>query len=576
MEPADTELTVAPNAGEEGELRLGSTERGAAANGVILALTRAARSFLLYDPSNEAIRHFLASLREAVDGYLAQFGELPLTVRPFELAVDTEVVYLDRDRERSLAFRLYRDGVRRLTLQPALTWHELLKLLEVLSIRYTGVRQAEDDMVVLLWKAGFANIQIEAVEGFVPDQEDDEAAGAGHEHASSGGQVKAPPDFDLPPPPLGPLGPLKYRSLEPGELAVLHNEDASHALPELCVRLVGELLRAVADPVEPLRFGDVLPLFREIRDFLLAEGLLAQVLEAVRLLAAARYEDAGEERQREELLASFADGRAVGRLIHSVARDAVVAPREMLELLDRIPSNHLRIVVELLGTQQGEASRRVARSLIERYVPQNADWSVEQIARSEPAVAVELFRALVAVDGERAIRALEEIAGRQELELQLEALHVLEHVPLGPTSIRLLTGYAAATNEDVRIRALELIGRRGITPAFAGVLERVKRNAPLRLGAREADAAGEALARLNPAAALDAFRGWIKLRGLFAGILSGQEMLQRTAVAGLVHVPGDEAEALIKMAAERGGSELAQHCTASMVKRRRLLRGATS
>ena len=84
-EPAHPET---PDPQEPAELRLGHTPRGTAANAVVLALTRAARSFLLYDPKNEAIRHFLDVLRETVEGYCEEHGDLPLVVRPFELVVD--------------------------------------------------------------------------------------------------------------------------------------------------------------------------------------------------------------------------------------------------------------------------------------------------------------------------------------------------------------------------------------------------------------------------------------------------------------------------------------------------------
>ncbi len=573
--PLPTEPGIESSPPDDGELRLGSSERGAAANGVILALTRAARSFLLYDPANEAIRHFLGALREAVDGYLATYGELPLVVRPFELVVYGEIVYLDRDRERSLAFRLYRDGVRRITLQPALSWHELLKLLEILSIRYTGVRQAEDDMVVLLWKAGFANIQLEAVEGFVPEEElgDSGSAPSGSGH---GGHVDAPPDFDLPPPPLGPLGPLRYRALTEAELARIQDEDSTQALPALCVRLVAELLRVVADPTEPMTLAEVIPQLREIRDFLLAEGLLGAVLETVRLLAAAQLDRQGDALERDSFLASFGDARAVGRLLHSVPRDATAAPPDMVELLDSLPGNHLRTVLAVLETERGEASRRVARSLIERYVPQNGGWIVEQLGSLDAAIAVELLRALVAADPARALDGVQAVAARPELELQLEALHVLDATPLGPVSTRLLLAYAAGANEEVRIRALDQLGRRGVRVAFGPVAERVKREAALRLGNREAEAAGEALARMDPGRALDLFREWLKPRGFFSGILPGQTTLQWVGVSGLVHIPGDEAESLIKHVADRAGTDLARHCTACMVKRRRLSRGATS
>ncbi len=153
------------------EAAVGGTTHGIATNNALRALSRAARSFLLYEPRNQAIRDFLQEYRENMMAALSAYGPMELDIRPFEMVRNGEVVYLERDRERSLAFRLFRDGVRRLTLKPDVVWEELLRLLEILSIRYTGVRQSEDDIVTLLWKAGFKSIAIVAVEGFVPDEE---------------------------------------------------------------------------------------------------------------------------------------------------------------------------------------------------------------------------------------------------------------------------------------------------------------------------------------------------------------------------------------------------------------------
>ena len=153
------------------EVPIGGTPAGIASNNALRALARAARSFLLYEPRNQAIRDFLAEYRENMSVALSGHGTMQLDVRPFEMVRGGEVVYLERERERSLAFRLFRDGVRRLTIEPEVEWTELLRLLEILSIRYTGIRQQEDDIVTLLWKAGFKHIAIVAVEGFVPDEE---------------------------------------------------------------------------------------------------------------------------------------------------------------------------------------------------------------------------------------------------------------------------------------------------------------------------------------------------------------------------------------------------------------------
>lgn len=569
----DRNLDVVVPPQDDGELRLGSSPRGVAANGVVLALTRAARSFLLYDPANEAIRQFLAALRVAVEGYLATWGDLPLVVSPFELVVHGEIVYLDRDRERSLAFRLYRDGVRRITLESALTWQELLKLLEILSIRYTGVRQAEDDMVVLLWKAGFTHIQLEAVEGFVPEEEEGERAPLPSGKVG-GHHVDAPRDFDLPAPSLPVVGPVLRRELPIDELDQILAEDSTQALPELCVRLCAELVRAAADPVDPLPLREAVPQLREIRDFLLSEGLLGAVLDVVRMLRAAPLPVVADAHERDFLLASFGDERAIARILHTVPRDATTAPPELVELLDLLPGNHLKMVIKVLETERGEASRRVARSLIERFVPRHGLWILEYLGQAEPGIALELLRALAGADPQLGLQAVQAVLARPDIELQLEALHILEAAEAGPVLTRALLGLAAMPTEEVRVRALDLLGRRAIKGAFGPIAERVKREASSRLGNREAEAAGESLARCDGPRALELFREWLRPRGIFGSVLPGHTTLQWVGVSGMVYISSDEAEILVKQVSERAGSELARHCTACLVKRRRVLRGA--
>ncbi len=554
LEPADAEA------------RLGQSPRGRAANDVVLALTRAARSFLLYDPQNEAIRQFLDALREAVDAYADVHGDLPLVVRPFELVLDGEVVYLDRDRERSLAFRLYRDGIRRLTLQPGTPWVEVLKLLEVLSIRFVGVRQAEDDLVVLLWKAGFQSITVEAVEGFVPeedDDDDDEEIGDDEEERTA---PKLEPEFDLPAPELWERGVVAHREVPPGARAALLAEDGMTELPGQCLQLVHELMRCAEDAEDPLSFIEIEPMLREIRDFVLSEGHLEVVLDMATRVSGGGLRDLSA-RERDGFLATFAEARAIGKLMQSVAKQGLEAPAELLALLEAVPGDHLRAVLGVLEHAATEPERRVARSLIEGYARKHSGRIVDQVQSSSPAVAAELLRALRHVDMDRAIEAVRQSTGRRDLDFESGALRVLEAAPNTAVVARLIVGYLSSTFGEVRIHAMRLVGARGVAAAFPVMLERVKRESLRGLSEAEAEAFGEALAGSDPVKAAEQFREWIKPRGFFTAL--APPMLLWVAVSGLVHVPAADAEQLIKIAGEKGSAELQRYCTAAMVRRRR-------
>ena len=93
--------------------RLVGSPQALAAHDALLALTKAARSFTLYDPANKVVRKLIGEFREKTRQALDTYGALALTVHPYELLLGDEVVYKDADRERSLAFRLFRDGIRR-------------------------------------------------------------------------------------------------------------------------------------------------------------------------------------------------------------------------------------------------------------------------------------------------------------------------------------------------------------------------------------------------------------------------------------------------------------------------------
>src|SRR3954469_9596155 len=130
MAPAESVTQPAGDALDE--VAVGGTPPGRAANAALRAFSRAARAFTLYDAQNEAVRRFLQDYRDALSAFLAAHGPLDVEVRPFELALKGEVVHAEKDREKSLASRLFRDGIRRLCIQPGAPWTEELKLLEVL------------------------------------------------------------------------------------------------------------------------------------------------------------------------------------------------------------------------------------------------------------------------------------------------------------------------------------------------------------------------------------------------------------------------------------------------------------
>jgi hypothetical protein len=475
-------------------------------------------------------------------------------------------VYVEKDRERSLAFRLFRDGVRRIAFTPETTWEELLRLLQILSIRYTGVRQQEDDLVTLLRKAGFDHVQIVAIEGFLPEEEYAEPP-IGDLLRGATERYDPPAQWDLPLPPFKEAVPLRYRAVAPELLARLRAEESEEAVPKEAVRTVAELLQAAGRPDLEAVLGFAL----EVREFLLVESradLVGDLARTVRAGLAAAPEAV------DVFLKTYLDVRTLRSLVAALPNDMVEIPSSLTELLDAAPGDTLGLLVDLLA-EEGDGPRApLLRRLVVRACRHAPEALAGRLQGAEGRVAVVLLRLLAEVDPQAALHASAAAAGAADPAMQREALRHLETAAFSPEVARGLHRLVESHFEDVRLAALPVMAARGGPRVFPALLAHVEKHAE-RLGPAEAAAAGRALAQSSARSALQTFEGWLRPKGggLLGRLVKMHAPLpfQRVALGGLPAIGGEEAAALLDLLAERGDAGVAEAAAAA---RQARLRGS--
>lgn len=557
----------------EDEVSLGGTPAGRATNEALRALARTARSFLIYDTRNEAIRGFLSALQDSMFYALKKHGEMSLEIRPFEMLRGAEVVYLERDRERSLAFRLFRDGVRRISIAPDVAWEEILRLLEVMSIRFTGVRQQEDDVVTLLLKSGFKHIEISAVEGFVPDDEeycgDDPSADAARsvrQRRRAESHIEVPRDWDLPLPELLEPSELNYQSISSQDLLSLQEEGSSRHLPNVTVRLLLEMLRVVNDPTDPTEASDIDGLIQEIRDFLLAESQLSSVLRLVDRIE----EIVTDDEQREDLIRSFTSERAIRKIISSLPKAVTEPPAELVHILDISPINHLPVLIQILNAERRPSSRSVLRGLLGKYVEEQSDRVIVSLERFEDAVALDLIDALLNKNmdyGHQIVWTLRETSSPPILHKILNILNeVGVTIKYKPWLLELLQNTQV---EGVRAKVLGLtrgIAERELFPLMENILKSER-----SLSDDECELLGENLAASHAGRAKKLFMDWTQSTKWYSvRRITIWQTQQKAGIAGLSVLPGQESVDRILEYRTEANVEMAEFCMKRLVKRRQL------
>jgi len=524
--------------------------RAQAAAGLIGTLAKAARALTLYDAGNELVRQFVAEYRSKAEEATAA-GQVDLEVRPFELLLGKEVVYREEDRERSLAFKLFRDGVRKMSFARGVSSDELFRLLQILAVRFVGVRQAEDDVVTLLRKSEFRSITFAAVEGYTSE---DDPAEAGLRR----GGGEPPQDWDTPFPRLPAPGPAPFAAIPEEALAALRAEEAPEALGQSGIRLAAELAAWAARGLIPA--AEVAGFCAELRDFLVADNQLALL---ATLATLAERQPAGP--LRDEILRALADARMLEVVLSALPPSGGELPAEAARLVPFVPAT---AVMDRMVTEQSPERRSALLSMVAARLPADAD----AVAAKLPSLEGEVVRALLGVLAQKASERADQVAlallAHPAPDLQLEGLRVLaqssQRAPAGPL-LKLL----ASPEERIRVAAAEALEHHGDTASARAVAEAL--TGRKSYSRAEAAALGRTLGALHAGAALRLFDGWLAQKKKLLGALrtsEHEELLRWAAVAGLGVIPGPEAEQRLEGAVRGSDEALRRHVHGTMARRR--------
>jgi hypothetical protein len=132
------------------------------------AFVKAIKAFRFYPPDNPALKGFRDQLLKRFHFFLNKFQSFVIQVGEYDLSFKGRIIYENKDMKTSLAFLLYKDGLREVRFMKGLEEWEVQGIIDVIKQSDT-INQLEDDIVTLMWEKDFEHISHLATDEFLEE-----------------------------------------------------------------------------------------------------------------------------------------------------------------------------------------------------------------------------------------------------------------------------------------------------------------------------------------------------------------------------------------------------------------------
>jgi HEAT repeat protein len=446
---------------------------------LIAVMVKALRAFQIYLPNNPIYQRAIQNVRAAFTPIWAATDELVLKVVESEFVWEDNVVYRQLNKNESLAWSLFKDGMRALTIRRGAEEEEIGRLLTTMNQARFLANDAGDDLPTLLWAHEFQFIEYRFIDffagegvGAVPE------ASAGIADGHSPAERKAMIAEEAPPKPKGVVEIDDFDStlyfLDEAEISYLARE-----LEEEYQRDVrGSALNVLYDQAEINSDGavrdEILRILEQLfpnllnsRDFRSA----ASVLRECKLLRERGTELQPEHSQRlDGFVAKLSEPSIVGQLLQSLDEASSFAvDAHAAEVLNQLRASALEPVVSWLPNLSSEPLRKMLEGVVDRLA-HAYPAEVQRILKVQDSPAL---LGMVEMCGRlglnHAVPGLAETMGHPDPAVRLVVIQALGLLGT-PGALTVVDKAIEDQDRGVRLAAVRAAGSRG----YKGALRRVE------------------------------------------------------------------------------------------------------
>jgi hypothetical protein len=506
------------------------------------ALDKYLRGIRLYEGRGDLVGKLGGRAQARADAMVAD-GDVLVRVAPFGVLFEGNSISPAEDKPAQYLFRLFCDGVRELTFLRGLDAEELRTFATVLA---SDARNAEEDIITLLWKKELKTIRYYATDTLQMDAE-----GTGEEDLALAGKAKSRLQAGQ--------GEGQQLVMSADDLRMLNTDDALlwvRACRSPSSPAAGLAGTTVAIKGSFSKFGDygrfVDMALRATQDRNEASPLVLGLFDGV--LASGESEAVGGLLSAGAAVAKKSEG---GRKL----RDAFLTEKRIAKiavLFDRTPSlagpiheaaeGRREVLVDLLNRLKSAEIRDTLRArLVAEGVDLTAYYS-ERLNSSDQDVLIEAVQALGKIGGSDAARAIIPALGATSTPVRRAGLEAMVGAYHPDARVALSRALRDPDNEN-RALALRILQESGDNRAAGALLTAVQATSFNSRDASEKEAFYEALAAFKDRRTIQFFDGILGQKNLTRSkIVAAQQM---TAVRALSSMGTAEASEVLGRASKR-------------------------
>ena len=457
------------------------------------AFIKAIKAFRFYPPDNPTLKGFRDQLLKKFQFFLNKYQSFVIQVGEYDLSFKGKILYENRDVKTSLAFLLYKDGLREIRFMKGLEEWEVQGIIDILK-QSENINQLEDDIVTLMWEKDFVHISYLATDEFleetpvvIPDNVDQfrknlvfkplahhvevELAEEGSEEGIDLDEIlskviEEPPPF---------VSDRSVYFLTSDEVEGLRKDVEAEIDPIFVFNIMDILFEILALEKEREPYHDAVNILIKILDAFLTLGEFTKATDLLKrvyiILKTYELQDWQIENIRKVIVEAGEEVR--------IERIGKVLEREEVRLEDvnaylmLLQKNSIKPLIKLLGELKNSKARRVFCDALSEIGKNGIELFTPFIDDRRWYLVRNITYILGRIGKEQSLPYIQKVFNHEENRVRREAVQALGLIG-GPKAIGLLV--RALTDNDVRIRCMAAInlGKVGKKAGLIPLLEVVQ------------------------------------------------------------------------------------------------------